>query len=112
LERGDIWWADLPEPSGSAPGYRRRVVIIQSNPFNRSPLSIVIGAVVTSNLQLKDAPGNVHLASGTAGLPRESVINVSQLITFDKNLATARVGRLPPRKQDELDAGLRLVLVL
>ena len=112
MERGDIWWANLPEPSGSGPGYRRPVVIIQSSAFNRSGIATVIGATVTSNLRLKDAPGNVHLPRGTGGVPRESVINVSQLITFDKDLATGRAGRLPPSKQGELDAGLRLILAL
>ena len=112
MERGEIWWANLPEPSGSGPGYRRPVVIVQSNAFNRSSIATVIGAVITSTLKLRVAPGNVHLPKGTGGLPRESVINVSQLITFDKNLASGRVGRLPPHKQDELDAGLRLVLAL
>jgi mRNA interferase MazF len=112
LERGEIWWANLPEPPGSGPGYRRPVVIIQAAAFNRSRIATVIGAIVTSNLRLKDAPGNVHLPRGTGGLPRESVVNLSQLITFDKDFAMGRVGRLPPDKQSELDAGLRLVLAL
>jgi mRNA interferase MazF len=112
LERGEIWWANLPEPAGSGPGYRRPVVIVQSNTFNRSRITTVVGAIITSNRRLKDAPGNIHLPRGTGGLPRESVINVSQLITFDKDFATGRVGRLPPHKQSELDAGLRLVLAL
>ena len=112
MERGEIWWANLPEPSGSGPGYRRPVVIVQSNAFNRSSIATVIGAVITSALKLRVAPGNVHLPKGTGGLPRESVINVSQLITFDKDLASGRIGRLSPHKQDELDAGLRLVLAL
>jgi mRNA interferase MazF len=112
LERGEIWWANLPEASGAGPGYRRPVVIVQSSAFNRSRIATVIGVIITSNLRLKDAPGNVHLPRGTGGLPRESVINVSQLITIDKDFATGRVGRLPPHKQRELDAGLRLVLAL
>ena len=112
MERGEIWWASLPEPPGSGPGYRRPVVIVQSNAFNQSRIATVIGAIITSNLRLKDAPGNVHLPRGAGGLPRELVINVSQLITFDKDFATGRVGRLPPHKQSELDAGLRLVLAL
>jgi len=112
VERGEIWWANLPEPSGSGPGYRRPVVIIQSNAFNRSSIATVVGATITSSLRLRGAPGNVYLPKGTGGLPRESVINVSQLITFDKDLATGRLGHLPLHKQDELDAGLRLVLAL
>ena len=112
MERGEIWWANLPDPTGSGPGYRRPVVIVQSNAFNQSRIATVIGAIVTSNLRLKNAPGNIHLPKGTAGLPRESVVNISQLITFDKDFATGRVGRLPPHKQSELDAGLRLVLAL
>jgi mRNA interferase MazF len=112
VERGEIWWANLPEPTGSGPGYRRPVVIVQSNAFNQSRIATVIGAIITSNLRMKDAPGNIHLSRGTAGLSRESVVNISQLITFDKGFATGRVGRLPPDKQSELDAGLRLVLAL
>jgi mRNA interferase MazF len=112
VERGEIWWANLPEPPRSGPGYRRPVVIVQADAVNRSRITTVIGAIITSNLKLKDAPGNIHLPRGTGGLPRESVINVSQLITFDKDFAAGRVGRLPPHKQSELDAGLRLVLAL
>jgi mRNA interferase MazF len=112
LERGEIWWANLPEPGGSGRGYRRPVVIVQADAVNRSRIATAIGVTITSNLRLSDAPGNIRLPRGTGGLPRESVINVSQLITFDKGFATERVGRLPPHKQSELDAGLRLVLAL
>ena len=111
-QRGDIWWASLPMPRGSGPGYRRPVVVVQSDAFNRSQIQTVIVAVITSNIQLAAAPGNARLMLEESGLPRESVINVSQLITLDRRYLTARVGRLPPEQLTDLDEGLRLVLSL
>jgi mRNA interferase MazF len=112
MRRGEIWWASLRDPVGSAPGYRRPVVIVQSDAFNRSRIASVIVAAVTSNLRLKDAPGNVHLPRSSSGLKRDSVINVSQLLSASKALLTERAGRLTPEKVRELDAGLRLVMAL
>jgi mRNA interferase MazF len=112
MRRGEIWWASLPDPAGSAPGYRRPVVIVQSDAFNRSRIASVIVAAVTSNLRLKDAPGNVHLPRSSSGLNRDSVINVSQLLSASKAFLTERVGHLAPEKLRELDAGLRLVMAL
>ena len=108
MQRGDVWWASLPEPAGSGPGYRRPVVIVQADEFNRSRIGTVIAAAVTSNVRLAAAPGNVLLPRRGAGLGRDSVINVSQLLTLDKE----RIGRVPPLKLRELDEGLRLVLAL
>ena len=108
--RGEIWWADLPEPRGSEPGYRRPVLIIQADPFNRSRIQTVIVAVITSNLNLADAPGNVFLPSSDSGLPKDSVVNVSQLLTLDKSFLTASVGKISNRSQSEVDLGLKLVL--
>jgi mRNA interferase MazF len=112
MHRGEIWWASLSEPIGSGPGFRRPVLIVQSNDFNDSAIRTTICAVVTSNLRLAEAPGNIRLTRGAGGLARESVINVSQLITLDKRLLTARVGRVSPEMLRNVDAGIKLVLAL
>lgn len=112
MRRGEIWWASLPEPSGSMPGYRRPLVIVQSNDFTESRIRTVLAAVVTSHLSLANAPGNVLLSAKSSGLTKDSVVNVSQLITVDKSFFTERVGKLPPKQLHDLNAGLRLVLAL
>ena len=112
MKRGDIWWANLPPPSGSGPGYRRPVLVIQSNAFNASNISTVLVAVITSNLALSDAPGNVRLSKSSGGLSKASVVNVSQLLTMDRGLLGKRVGSLPARMMQRVDAGLKLVLSL
>jgi mRNA interferase MazF len=110
MERGDIWWAQLPDPVASEPGSRRRLVIVQSNAFNRSRIRTVIAAVVTSNLRLAEAPGNVLLASGATGLPKDSVANVSQTLTIDKGTLTDRVGKLSKRQFDAILSGIDVML--
>ncbi len=112
MERGAVWWAELPDPVASEPGYRRPVVIIQSNAFNRSRLKTVIAVLLTSNLRLAEAPGNVLIATADSGLPKDSVANVSQVITVNKGFLSGRSGKLPSRVMKELDTGLRLVLSL
>lgn len=112
MKRGEVWWASLPEPMGSGPGFRRPVLIVQSNPFNQSRISTVVVAVVTSNLTLAEAPGNVRLAKAEAGLPKPSVVNVSQVLTIDRDFLTLRVKTLPNRAMQRVDEGLRLVLGL
>jgi mRNA interferase MazF len=113
IRRGEIWWASLPDPAGSGPGFRRPLVVVSANSFNDSRINTVIAAVVTSNLRLGDAPGNVRLpAMGGLGLSKASVANVSQLVTVDKSFLKKRVGRLTPQLQRALDEGLRLVLSL
>lgn len=112
MKRGEIWWANLPPPSGSGPGYRRPVLIVQSNAFNESNISTVLVAVITSNLALADAPGNVRLSKSTSGLTKASVVNISQLLTMDRGLLGKRVGALPARTIQRVDAGLKLVLSL
>jgi len=112
MKRGEIWWADLADPVGSGPGYKRPVLIIQSKPFNESRMATVIVAVITSNLALGDAPGNVRLSKSQSGLPKPSVVNVSQVITIDKNMLTEKVKALPGAVVQEVDNGLRLVLAL
>jgi mRNA interferase MazF len=112
LQRGEIWWADLPEPRRSEPGFRRPVLVIQADAFSRSRIQTVIVAVVTGNLALGEAPGNVLLPARSSGLPRDSVVNVSQVLTLDREFLAARAGVLPARLRTRVDAGLRLVLQL
>ena len=110
MRRGEIWWASLPEPAGSGPGFRRPLLIISANSFNESRISTVIAAVITSNLRLAEAPGNIRLPGRGTGLARPSVVNVSQIITVDKSSLTERIGHVTPRLLAEVDEGLRLVL--
>lgn len=112
IERGEVWWADLGAPDGSEPGYRRPVVIVQSDAFNRSRLRTVIAVVLTTNLRLLEAPGNVLVQAKASGLPRDSVANVSQLITVDRDFLVERIGRLRGQPMKDLEGGLRLVLDL
>lgn len=112
MDRGDVWWADLDEPRGSAPGYRRPVLIVQSNAFNRSTIATSIAVVLTSNVRLLDAPGNVFVDRSESGLPRDSVANVSQVITLDREVLSDRAGSLSQRTMRAVDSGLRLVLSL
>jgi mRNA interferase MazF len=112
MERGAVWWAELPDPVASESGFRRPLVIIQSNAFNRSRIRTVIAVVLTSNLRLAEAPGNVLLAAADSGLRKDSVANVSQVITVDKRFLSTRCGKLPSRVMKALDDGLRLVLSL
>lgn len=97
---------------GSGPGFRRPLLVVQSDDFNASTIRTTICAVVTSNLRLAEAPGNVRLARRSAGLSRDSVVNVSQLITVDKDTLTSRIGRLSAETLRDVDAGIRLVLSL
>lgn len=112
MKRGEIWWASLPEPTGSGPGFRRPVLILQSNPFNSSRIATVVVAVITSNLRLSVAPGNVSVSKAESGLGKPSVVNVSQVVTFDRSLLTQRVRLLSDQKMLEVDEGLRVVLGL
>ena len=109
--RGDAYWADLGEPRGSEPGYRRPVLVVQADPFNKSRIATVIVVVLTSNLELARAPGNVLLPKSVTGLPKDSVANVSQLLTLDKeDLDDEVVGTLPRPVMEDVEAGLLLVL--
>jgi mRNA interferase MazF len=112
MKRGEVWWASLPAPSGSGPGYRRPVLVVQSNPFNDSRISTAVVAVVTTNLALAAAPGNVRIVRAESGLSKPSVINVSQLLTVDRSYLTDRVRMLPPAVLSRVDAGLKLLLGL
>ena len=110
--RGEVWWATLPRPVGSEPGYRRPVLIIQSNDFTRSRIDTVVVVVITSNTRLAQAPGNVFLPHNMTDLPKDSVANVSQVTTIDKSLLTERVGVLTPDLLEQIEDGLRLVMAL
>lgn len=112
MQRGDIWWASLPDPVGSGPGFRRPVLIIQDDSFNRSRIKTVIVAVITKNTALAAAPGNIFLPTTESGLPLDSVVNVSQIITLDKFLLTELVSHLPAMLLAQVDDGLRLVIGL
>ena len=110
MKRGEIWWSSLSLPGGSGPGFRRPVVIIQSNEFNRSQINTVIVAVMTSNLVLANAPGNVRVSARSSGLKKASVVNVSQVITIDKSFLAQRAGVLNSKLLREVEDGLRLIL--
>ena len=112
MKRGEIWWASLPDPLGSEPGYRRPVLIVQSDEFNRSSIRTVICTAVTSNLGLAGAPGNVHLSTRASGLPKASVVNVSQLISLDKTRLTERIKGIDTQSMLQVDEGLRLIMTL
>jgi mRNA interferase MazF len=110
ISQGDVWWADLAEPQGSEPGYRRPVVVVQSDSFNRSKIATVVCVPLTSNLRLAEAPGNVVLERGLTGLSKDSVANVSQPVTIDRESLAERVGSLPPAKLDLVLYGIDIVL--
>ena len=112
IQRGEIWWAELPEPIGSEPGYRRPVIIVQADRFNRSRISTMIAVIVTSNTHLAEAPGNVFLPQRSTGLPKDSAANVSQVITVDKRFLTERAGVLPSKLLRKVEEGLHLVMSL
>ena len=112
MNRGEVWWASMPPATGSGPRYRRPVVVVQANSFNRSKISTVLVAVITSNLSLANAPGNVRISKSDSGLSKPSVINISQVITVDKSILTERVKMLPGKVLARVDEGLKLVLCL
>lgn len=112
MTRGDIWWADLRIPLGSEPGYRRPVLIIQAESFNRSRIRTVLCVPTTTTLRLADAPGNVYLRAAESGLRRDSVVLVAQLICIDRGWLTERVGTVMPRTLADVEAGIQLVLAL
>ncbi len=110
VSQGEVWWADLGEPRGSKPAFRRPIVIIQGDGLNRSRISTVVCVAMTSNPQWASAPGNVLLSESATGLPKESVANVSQIVTLDKSELTERAGKLPKAKLDLVLSGVDVVL--
>jgi mRNA interferase MazF len=112
VERGEIWWAGLARPRGAEPGHRRPVLVVQSDDFNRSGIATAVVVAITTNMSLAFAPGNVVCRPKSTGLPRPSVINVSQVATVDRKELKERVGRVPEPLMEQVDDGLRLVLAL
>ena len=110
ISQGEIWWADLQEPAGSGPGYRRPVAVVQCDALNQSRVSTVVCVPLTSNLKWKDAPGNVLLAGNATGLPKESVAIVSLIVAVDKRQLTECVGKLTRRELDLVLGGIDTVL--
>ena len=112
IQRGEVWWTELGEPAGSGPGFRRPLLIVQDDAFNRSRIDTTIAVVLTSNLRLLDAPGNVLIPKRVSGLPKDSVANISQVVTLDRHDLTERAGRVSGDILAAVSAGLRLVLAL
>jgi mRNA interferase MazF len=109
IAQGDVWWADLGSPQGSAPGFRRPVVVIQGDALNRSRLATAVCVALTSTLKWAAAPGNVLLDACATGLAKDSVANVSQLVTLDKSILTERTGKLSRKKVDLILSGIDVV---
>ncbi len=109
IAQGEVWWADLPDATGSGPGFRRPVVVVQGDALNRSRIATVVCVPLTSNVRWADAPGNVLLPARLTGLPKESVANVSQIVTLDKTFLTECVGKLPRAKLDLILSGIDVV---
>jgi len=112
VERGQVWWAELGEPEGSEPGFNRPVLIVQSDAFNRSRIQTVLAVVLSTNVRLLDAPGNVLLPAKATGLPKDSVANVSQVVTVDRDFLMELAGRVRGPFLKDVENGLRLVLGL
>jgi len=112
IQRGEVCWANLDEPRGSEPGFRRPVLVVQNDAFNRSRIATVIAVALTSNLGLIDAPGNVLLPARASGLKKDSVANVSQVVTLDRDSLVKRAGRIDAAAMRDVDQGLRLALSL
>lgn len=110
IAQGEVWWADLGDPLGSAPGYRRPVLVVQGDPLNRSRIATVVCVPLTSQLKWADAPGNVLLTAAASGLDRDSVANVSLLVAIDKAQLIERVGKVTARKLERVLAGVDVVL--
>jgi len=110
INQGDIWWAELPDPDGSAPGFLRPVIIVQGDALNHSRLATVVCVPLTSNLQWAKALGNLLLPAKTTGLPKDSVANVSQILTLDKAALTEQITHLPPRKLQLVLSGIDILL--
>ena len=108
--QGEVWWADLPSPTGSGPGYRSPVVVVQSDHLNRSRLATVVCVPLTSNLKYAEAPGNVLLSARAAGLPKNSVANPTQIVSLDKELLTERIAKLSKNAMASILGGIDIIL--
>jgi len=110
VAQGEVWWADLPDPSGSGPGFRRPVVVVQGDHLNRSRIATVVCVPLTSNLSWAEAPGSTVLAASASGLPKDSVANASQIVAIDRDILAERVSRLGPKKLQAVLNGIDVVL--
>ncbi len=110
IAQGELWWADLPMPPGSAPGFRHPVVVVQGNPLNRSRLATAVCVPLTSNLAWESAPGCTLVSAKAAGLPKDSVANAAQLFAMDRRYLSARIGRLSPKVLEQILASIDIVL--
>ena len=110
VSQGEVWWADLGEPRGSKPGFRRPVVVIQGDGLNRSRIATIVCVAITSNLSWASAPGNISLPATATGLPKDSVVNVSQIVTLDRSELTERAGKLSRAKLELVLSGVDVVL--
>lgn len=110
IRQGWVWWAEIPEPAGSGPGFRRPVVVVQGNHLNRSRIATIVCVPLTSNLVWADAPGNTLIPATAAGLPKESVANASQIIAIDRSFLIDRAGKLPPKLFAQILQGIDVVL--
>jgi len=110
MERGEIYWVNFGVPTGSEPGYRRPAVILQSNTFNQTRIRTTICAILTSNLELLEAPGNILIEKTVSNLPKDSVLNISQIYTVDRKSIEERIGRLPERYIPRIDSSIRLIM--
>ena len=108
--QGEVWWADLPDPVGSGPGFRRPVLIVQGEALTRSRLATVICVPLTSNLRWADAPGNILLPARSTGLPKDSVANVSQIVAIDRTVLSEQVGRITRRQLELVLVGIESIL--
>ena len=109
IRQGEIWWADLSDPLGSGPGFRRPILVIQGNPFNESKISAVVCIPLTSNLKWGAAPGNILLKKRVTGLAKDSIANVSQMVSLDKSILTERCGRVPGSSLRQIFCGMDIV---
>ena len=110
IAQGHVYWANLPDPTGSGPGFRRPVLVVQGDAFNRSRIRTIVCLPLTSNLRWAEAPGNVMLPARATGLPKDSVANVSQLVTLDRSLLTEEVGKLSKRQLESVLSGIDIIL--
>ena len=110
IAQGEVWWADLPDPAGSGPGFRRPVIVVQGDALNRSRVATVVCVPLTSNLKWAGAPGNVRLPRGLTGLAKDSVANVSQLVTIDRSFLAERTGRLSRSRLESILSGIDVIL--
>jgi len=110
VAQGEIWWAELPAPTGSGPGFRRPVIVVQGDSLNRSRIATAVCVPLTSNLKWVDAPGNVLLSAGVSGLTKDSVANASQIVALDRAVLTTRVGKLGPKRLAQVLSGIDIIL--